>query len=215
MTVAQFKQFIDETNYRTDADKDGGSYFWTGSAWEKRAGVNWKYDSQGTVRPQSDYNHPVIHVSWNDAVEFTKWLSNKSKKKYRLPTEAEWEYAARGGASLGSATANIYAGSNNIDEVAWYTSNSGSKTQPVGRKKANEQGIYDMSGNVWEWCSDWYGNYISGSQTNPQGPSSGSGRVLRGGSWLSDARGCRLSDRNRSSTGYRSNGGGFRLAQSP
>ena len=138
-------------------------------------------------------NCPVEQVSWNDVQDFIKKLNQKTGKTYRLPTEAEWEYAAHGGASTGSATATIYSGSNNIDEVAWYYENSGSKTHPVGQKKANELGIYDMSGNVWEWCNDWYGNYSSGSQTNPQGASSGSYRVLRGGSWGGNASYCRAS----------------------
>jgi formylglycine-generating enzyme required for sulfatase activity len=137
-------------------------------------------------------NCPVEQASWNDVQEFIKKLNQKTGKTYRLPTEAEWEYAARG-SSTGSAT--TYAGSNNIDEVAWYTSNSGSKTHPVGQKKPNALGIYDMSGNVWEWCSDLYGNYSGGSQTNPQGATSGSIRVLRGGSWRNYASRCRVSSR--------------------
>jgi formylglycine-generating enzyme len=103
-----------------------------------------------------------------------------SGRKYRLPTEAEWEYAARGG---NRSQGYQYAGSNNLDEVAWYDSKEGSKTKPVKQKKPNELGLYDMSGNVWEWCSDWYGSYASHSATNPKGPSTGTSRVLRGGSW--------------------------------
>jgi formylglycine-generating enzyme required for sulfatase activity len=170
---------------------------------------------------------PVERVSWNDIQEFIKKLNQKTGKKYRLPTEAEWEYAARGG-SAGSPT--TYAGSNNIDEVGWFWENSGDKrlsgiwdsdkiaknnckTHPVGGKKPNELGIYDMSGNVWEWCSDWYGSYSSGSQTNPQGPSSGSYRVIRGGSWVSNPQYCRVANRNYISPDYRYYDIGFRLSR--
>ena len=114
------------------------------------------------------------------------------KTSYRLPTEAEWEYAARGG---NASKGYLYAGSDNVDEVAWYSSNSGWRTHPVGGKAPNELGLYDMSGNVWEWCWDWYGNYSSGSQTDPRGPSSGSFRVSRGGSRFNDARSLRSASR--------------------
>lgn len=155
---------------------------------------------------------PVERVSWNDIQDFIKKLNQKTGKKYRLPTEAEWEYAARGGSQ---SRGYKYAGSNNIGEVAWYEGNSSSKTHAVGGKKPNELGIYDMSGNVYEWCSDWYGNYSAGSQRNPQGPTSGTGRVLRGGSWYRIAGRCRVSDRSNSFPGNRINHYGFRLAVSP
>jgi formylglycine-generating enzyme required for sulfatase activity len=157
-------------------------------------------------------NCPVEKVSWNDIQEFLKKINQMTGKNYRLPTEAEWEFAARGGVS---ATATKYAGSNNIDEVAWYTSNSGSKTKPVGTKKPNELGIYDMSGNVWEWCGDWYGDYSSSNKTNPTGASTGSYRVLRGGSWGHTARHCRVSTRINDSPDSRSNIDGFRVVLSP
>ena len=109
-------------------------------------------------------------------------------RKFRLPTDAEWEYAARGGKKSHSYQ---YSGSNNISDVAWYDGNSGNKTHPVGTKQADELGLYDMTGNVWEWCQDWYGYYSTGSQTNPQGPSTGFFRVIRGGAWGDSAWGCR------------------------
>lgn len=155
---------------------------------------------------------PVENVSWNDAQEFIRKLNELTGKTYRLPTEAEWEYAARGGAQRKGYK---YSGSNSIGDVAWYYGNSGSETHPVGQKNPNELGLYDMSGNVWEWCSDWYGDYSSQAQTNPQGPSSGSGRVLRGGSWGINARYCRVSSRDNYSPAYRSLDGGFRVVLSP
>ncbi len=155
---------------------------------------------------------PVEKVSWDDAQEYLRKLNEKTGGKYRLLTEAEWEYAARGGAQ---AKPWKYAGGNGIDDVAWYYSNSGNKTQPVGQKEANELGLFDMSGNVWEWCSDWYGPYPSGTQENPTGPSSGSSRVVRGGSWYGVARLCRVSFRADYSPGGRSADFGFRVASSP
>jgi formylglycine-generating enzyme required for sulfatase activity len=155
-------------------------------------------------------NCPVENVSWNDVQDFIKKLNQKTGKKYRLPTEAEWEYAARGGASTSSPT--LYAGSNNIDEVAWHTENSNSKSHPVGQKKPNEINIYDMSGNVNEWCSDWYGSYSSANQHNPKGASTGEYRVLGGGSWGSNCRYCRVSFRNWDFPVDKSSYDGFRLA---
>jgi formylglycine-generating enzyme required for sulfatase activity len=125
-------------------------------------------------------NCPVETVSWDDVQDFIQKLNAKTGLNYRLPTEAEWEYAARGGAQ---SRGYKYSGSNSVDEVAWFSDNSGDKTHPVGTKKANELGIYDMSGNVFEWCGDYIGAYSSEAQTNPKGPSSGSERVLRGGCW--------------------------------
>lgn len=124
-------------------------------------------------------NLPVEQVSWNDIQKFITKLNTMTGKTFRLPTEAEWEYAARGG---NKSKGYKYSGSNTLDNVGWYY-NSGGKTHPVGQKQPNELGLYDMSGNVWEWCQDWYGSYSSSSQTNPTGPSSGSYRVLRGGDW--------------------------------
>jgi len=128
---------------------------------------------------------------------------------YRLPTEAEWEYAARGG---NKGTQSLYAGGNDLDQVGWFTENSGGKTHPVRRKAANELGLYDMTGNVWEWCSDWYSDYSDAQLINPKGKTSGIAKVRRGGSWGLNARNCRLSSRNESEPDYRNNILGFRLA---
>lgn len=154
-------------------------------------------------------NHPVETVSWDDCQEFIKELNQKTGKEFRLPTEAEWEFAARGG---NKSQHTKYSGSNELDEVAWFYSNSWSMTHPVKTKKPNELGIYDMTGNVWEWCQDWYGSYNSSPQTNPTGPSSGSDRVGRGGSWINDDMVCRLSYRYNSTPDYTYSGLGFRLA---
>ena len=155
---------------------------------------------------------PVESVSWNDCQEFVSRLNSLTGRTFRLPTEAEWEYAARGG---NQSLHYKYSGSNNIDEVAWYYNNSGSTTHEVGTKSPNELGIYDMSGNVYEWCSDWYGGYSAGAQTNPQGPSSGSYRVLRGGSWSNNARDCRVSYRSSNGPNYGIKIFGLRLVLVP
>ena len=154
-------------------------------------------------------NLPVESVSYKDVKTFITKLNRKTGKKFRLPTEAEWEYAARGG---NKSKGYKYAGSNTIDDVAWYDDNSNFKTHPVKTKQPNELGIYDMSGNVWEWCSDWYGDYTSEAQTNPQGPSSGSIRVDRGGSWFNYARDCRASRRDYGNLSNLDINLGFRLA---
>jgi formylglycine-generating enzyme required for sulfatase activity len=155
---------------------------------------------------------PVERVSWYDVQEFILRLNTLTGKKYRLPTEAEWEYAACGGQN---SKGYKYSGSHNVGNVAWYDGNSDDKTHSVGTKLPNELGIYDMSGNVYEWVSDWYGEYNSTAQTNPKGPSSGSNRVGRGGSWPGDAGYCRVSYRGNTSPGGSGNAVGFRLVLSP
>jgi formylglycine-generating enzyme required for sulfatase activity len=166
----------------------------------------------------SDYgvgdDYPVYNVSWNDVQTFIWKLNNMTNKKYRLPTEAEWEYAARGGASSGNYK---YSGSGTLEDVGWYVNDNESKTQEVGTKAANELGIHDMSGNVWEWVNDWYSSsyYSSFPLDNPKGPEWGSYRVLRGGSWGSVAKFCRVSYRYYGTPNHCGNGIGFRLAVSP
>ncbi len=222
--VGNFRKFVEATGYRTEAERGDGSYVLTGSRWEKQKDATWKnpYFEQGETSP-------IVCVSWNDAVAYCNWLSEKkglekvytiyggsvnadfTRKGYRLPTEAEWEYAARGGKLSKGYT---YAGSNDSGPVAWYNGNSGRTTHAVGTKAPNELGLYDMSGNVYEWCHDWYGRYGSGAQTDPMGASSGSHRVIRGGSWL-DAEYCRSAFR---SYYYPVDGIyllGFRLARRP
>ena len=152
---------------------------------------------------------PVTNVSWNDVQEFITKLNAQTGKQYRLPTEAEWEYAARGG---NQSKGFKYAGSDNVDEVAWHFDNSKVGSRPIGQQKPNELEIYDMSGNVYEWCQDWYGKYPSSAQMNPKGPDSGSGRVIRGGSWRHYLQYCRVADRYGRSPGHHGYLLGFRLA---
>ena len=178
-----------------------GKYEVTQELWEAVMGSNPSYFKGD--------NLPVERVSWNDVQEFLRKLNAMTGKNYRLPTEAEWEFAARGG---NNSRGYKYSGGNSIGNVAWFGGNSGSRTHAVGTKSPNELGIYDMSGNVYEWCQDWYGSYSSSSQRNPQGPNSGSRRVIRDGSWGSNARDCRVSYRLSLTPGRRGSVLGFRLA---
>ncbi len=181
VTVELFALFIESTSYRTDAERGDGSRIWTLGVEHNQRNINWRYNAQGELHARSARQNPVVHVSWNDAVAFCEWLSRISGQQFRLPTEAEWEYAARGGAS---SQGHLYSGSNSATQVAWFAQNSGGHTQAVKQKRANALGIFDLSGNVAEWCSDWFeANYASGSDQNPTGPSRGTHRVVRGGSW--------------------------------
>ena len=155
-------------------------------------------------------NYSAYNISWNDCQEFISKLNQLTGLTFRLPTEAEWEYAARGGHKATLQT--LYSGSNTIDDVAWHTSNSSSSTHEVAGKAANVLGLYDMSGNLWECCHDWYGSYSSGAQTDPTGPSSGSFRVFRGGSWSDIASCCRVAYRGNSPVVNRGRNIGMRLA---
>ena len=180
-----------------------GKYEVTQALWQAVMGNNPSYFKGG--------NLPVEYVSWDDCQEFISKLNNMTGKKFRLPTEAEWEYAARGGKKGRGCQ---YSGSNNLSDVAWYKDNSDSKTHAVGSKQANELGIYDMSGNVCEWCQDWYDSYSSSSQVNPTGANSGSSRVCRGGCWFFTAGYCRSSYRFIGTPGLRIDFLGLRLVLS-
>ena len=174
----------------------------TQEQWEAVMGSNPSY--------YSGSNLPVEQVSWNDCQEFIKKLNSLTGLSFRLPTEAEWEYAARGGKK---SHGYKYSGSNDIERVAWYTKTTKDKgTEPVATKAPNELGLYDTSGNVYEWCSDWYGSYSSYTLTNPTGPASGSGRVDRGGGWINNARYCRVSLRGYGSPTHSDRYLGLRLA---
>lgn len=154
-------------------------------------------------------DHPIVNVSWEDADAYARWAGK------RLPTEAEWEYAARGG---NKSKGYEYSGSNDLNDVAWFYRNSGSKTHPVSQKKPNELGLYDMSGNVWEWCTDWYSKdyYSQSPDKNPQGPWTGTSRVRRGSSWNYDLGGindCLVAKRNNHNPDLRLSIIGFRCAK--
>lgn len=224
VTVGQFEAFIEATGYETDADIDDGSYFWDGKKWLKKAGVNWRCDVKGGI--QLDKTHPVIHVSWNDAVAYAEWMSKTHKGNFRLPTEAEWEYACRAGTQT-----PFHTGENLTTEQVNYSGNNPypdylrskylKSTSSVGSYPANAWGLHDMHGNVWEWCQDWFdGQYYDkgkakGTVENPVGPYTGTLRVIRGGSWGSDAAACRTANRNKTYPDSRLASIGFRLVFVP
>ena len=190
-------------HYVTLSDYYIGETEVTQELWEIVMGSNPSYFT-------GDNRRPVEKVSWNDCQTFVAKLDSITGRTFRLPTEAEWEYAARGGNRSGN---NKFAGSNSISTVAWYGLNSFTTTHPVKTLAPNELGLYDMSGNVWEWCNDWYGSYSSDSQTNPQGPSTGTDRVNRGGSWDNSEWYSRVSIRNYREPVFFLFSMGLRLAQ--
>ncbi len=207
----------DEELHQVTISKDFflGTYEVTQAQYEQVMGSNPSYYQGDKVKGDSS-RHPVEMVSWEDAVEFCKRLSDLPEEKqagrvYRLPTEAEWEYACR----AGSKTAYSFGDeSGSLGDFAWFYDNSGSKTHPVGEKKANAWGLYDMHGNVWEWCSDRYANYPLGALADPAGPAQGWYRVYRGGSWSRKAADCRCARRDGNSPSLRFRYIGFRVALS-
>ena len=178
-----------------------GKYEVTQEEWEAVMGSNPSY-FKGAKKP-------VERVSWDDCQTFIRKLKELTGRNFRLPTEAEWEFAARGGTK---SRGYKYAGDDDLDNVAWYYDISGNSVHDVGTKSPNELGLYDMSGNVLEWCQDWIGSYGSSAQTNSKGPSSGSYHVNRGGSWDSGTRSCRVSYRSRYGPSDQYGLLGFRLA---
>ncbi|MBI4773070.1 MAG: SUMF1/EgtB/PvdO family nonheme iron enzyme [Deltaproteobacteria bacterium] len=205
VTVDQFREFVDATGYKTEAEQSGGCYAYEGE-WKKKEGTSWR--NPPTVEQQS--NHPVVCVSWNDAKAFAKWLSGESGKKVRLPTEAEWEYAARAGTSTirfwGDNADDACSYANVADQAAkkrwsdWTAHNCDdgyATTAPVGTYKPNPFGLYDMLGNVYEWCDDWYNKdaYSKHRRDNPIYDSGGFGRVVRGGGWYVSPGGVRCANR--------------------
>ena len=179
----------------------------------------WKDFCTNTDRPMPNApwfgfvdDHPIVNISWDDAVAYCYWLREKTGKKFRLPTEAEWEFAAGGGSKWSGL---LYSGDAIADSVAWYAHHSNG-TMPVAQKHPNALGLYDMSGNVWEWCSDWYeDNYgKSGLSKNPTGPEGGKFKVLRGGAWDIGARNTRNTYRNPLAPSSRNHNKGFRVVYS-
>ncbi len=214
VTVAQFAQFVAAEKYRTDAEKGASSYIWNAQKgkWIDSSGVTWRCGVSGALRPAVEYNHPMVHVSHNDAVAFCAWLTKREGRTYRLPTEAEWEFAARGGAKRKGYK---FAGGNDANVVGWTWEKSRGNTHGVGEKPANELGLYDLTGNVWEWCSDWYDKdyySVSSGSVNPVGPSTaGTYRVVRGGSWNIAPADCRTALRSYDTPEDRTTDLGFRV----
>lgn len=236
VTRGQFRLFVKETGYVTDCEKDGEGGWGIGTDGNFKQSEDFDWRKCGFA--QTD-DHPVVNVSWNDAVAFCAWLTDKGRRSgqlgveesYRLPTEAEWEYSARGGNrgwySFGDSPEDLVRYANVAD--ASYSQEFTDKyrvvqgddgftyTSPVGSFRANGFGLFDMHGNVWEWCGDWYGEYPASSVTDPVGPKTGSSRVLRGGSWFYEAAFCRSANRNWYLPSLRDSdmSFGFRVALSP
>lgn len=228
VTVEQFRRFVEETGYVTDAEK--GTGFQGAFGWDldtKDFKMNEEYSWRNTGFAQSE-THPVVNVSWNDAMEFCKWLSRKESKTYRLPTEAAWEYACRAG-----TTTRYYHGNDseglekvaNVSDAAFEAKFPGLKgliqagdgyayTSPVGSFSPNRFGLCDMHGNVWEWCADWYdADYYAKSPTSdPAGPATGEERAYRGGGWFACSRGSRSASRSAGAPENRNLTVGFRVA---
>ncbi len=223
VTVGAFKAFVYDTGYKTEAEEKGGMYHWNGEDWEQKEDVYW--DNTGFL--QAD-RQPVVGVSWNDAQEFIKWLNKRSGKEFRLPTEAEWEYAARSrGKKYKYSWGNGEPSGNIADETTkrtfsrwqiWEGHDDGYLfTAPVGSFKPNKLGLFDMTGNVWEWCSDWYDKeyYKKSGKQNPMGPSDGMHRVNRGSCWHCGPELNRVTFRSYIYADYRFITLGFRLAMTP
>jgi formylglycine-generating enzyme len=226
VTVAEFRRFIETSGYRTDAEKGDGSWIFDGEKVQKKAGMNWRHGVSGSLRSQAEENHPVLHVSWNDAIAYCQWMSEKTGKLFRLPTGGEREYACRAGSRTPFNTGeNITTEQANYDGNHPYNNNQKGiyrgNTVAVNSFTPNTWGLYNMHGNVLEWCSDWYGlNYYdeckaAGTVINPVGPATGSNRVLRGGSWNDFARRCRSASRDSGTPDFRCNYAGFRLVFIP
>jgi formylglycine-generating enzyme required for sulfatase activity len=198
VTRGQFRRFVEATNYKTDAERGIRGGYGFDEAKQKLAGPDKRYSWRFTGFPQTD-EHPVVNVSWNDAVAFCQWLSTEEKRTYRLPTEAEWEYACRAGTTTAFANGNdseklvelgnivdALAKEKFPDRIAIARRDGHVFTAPVGSFQPNAFGLHDMHGNVWEWCADWFGPPPTEAQTDPRGPATGKDKVIRGGDWYHD-----------------------------
>jgi formylglycine-generating enzyme required for sulfatase activity len=207
VTVKQFGLFVKDTGYVTQAESSIGAYTWTGEKWEKKEGINWRNPGF-----EQEDNQPVVCVSWIDAMKYCKWLSRKKGLTFRLPTEAQWEKAARG-----SDRRKYPWGDQDPDEILANFNFKIEKTAPVDSnpKGASPYGLLDMAGNVWEWCMDWYDEnyYKSSPDRNPASPDSGTSRVVRGGCWSYDAGYLRCAARGDGRPSFRYDYVGFRLCQ--
>jgi len=232
VTVSDFRAFINATGYKTDAEKKGGSYIFTGERWELKKGVNWRCDPSGSPRTEIEDNHPVVHVSWNDTQAYCNWLKNSTGKAYRLPTEAEWEYMAgnadkhtkfswgnyqpfniRVSNLADENTAAVLKWTKSSDRIFWGYQDGYVFTAPVGTYTPNDLGVHDLTGNVAEWCSDWYlPNYYNQNQKdNPLGPPKGYAKIVRGGSWESSPKETLTTSRDYHPPEFRSCFIGFRI----
>jgi sulfatase modifying factor 1 len=221
VTVAQFRAFAIATGFRTEAEREGWGWGYDNGKWVKKQGVNWR-----APEFDQDDDYPVTYISWNDAQAFIAWLNREGKtERYRLPTEAEWEYACRAGSETpfywGREPEGRYANFSDLIYVKFYPMDMhvNSKvddgrvyTAPVANYRPNAFGLYDMSGNLNEWCQDWYSEYEAEDALDPRGPAEGKHRVLRGGSWCSIAGGMRSASRGRNTPNYSFSRTGFRLA---
>ncbi|HTE28051.1 bifunctional serine/threonine-protein kinase/formylglycine-generating enzyme family protein [Flavitalea sp.] len=213
VTVREYSHFITETRYQTTSDSLGFSWIYKQGQWVKGENVNWTNDIYGKLIEVKNMDAPVIHISWIDAMNYCKWLSNETKLAFRLPTEAEWEFAARGG---NNSKEYRFSGSDTVNLVSWYDENSKQNLAKVGQKLPNELGIYDMSGNVMEWCYDYYNEqfYSVAKPENSFGPDSGTEKVARGGSWFTPDLMCRSTFRMAYPETTRGGNIGFRICRS-
>ncbi|WP_133512478.1 SUMF1/EgtB/PvdO family nonheme iron enzyme [Candidatus Thiosymbion oneisti] len=205
VTAGEFRDFAEATGYRTRAEQEGGTWVRDKDGYEPKQDANWRnpYIDQ-------DDKHPVVCLTWDDAKAYCNWLSKQTGQTYGLLSEAQWEYACR----AGSETTYCFGDDEGqLGDYASYVRNAGDRTRPVGERCANAWGLYDMHGNVWEWCGDWFADYSADFEQDPHGPESGSTRVVRGGSWVSDASGCRSAYRHRNGPSYCNNDLGFRLSR--
>ena len=223
VTVRQFAAFVGQSGYQTTAEREGwanGAWNVAENRWERLSGASWR--NPGFA--QTD-DHPVVSVSWDDANEFCRWLGAQEGRRYRLPTEAEWEYACRAGTQtaypwgrqpaggFGWANGDDQAGKDRFTLFPPFPWNDGYVfTAPVGHFQANAWGLHDMIGNVLQWCSDWYGDYPNGDVEDPAGPRSGAQRILRGGAFVYGPRHCRSAFRGRNDPDFRNFYIGFRVA---